>query len=221
MRLVELGPARLVERGRAGCARPGRTRPFCGPTGLLAAAAAALFLSPAGDAQAQTVPDPVARLELEVRGGLTVGSLSDSQGALDIAPKPSFDVLARVQATPSVAIVGGFFRTSFGCEEGFCFDRDITVLGTHGGVGGEWSAGSFWTRGLLLLGTTRAGTRGPDPSLGGGVHLGAGLSVSAGRFRFLPGASYRWLSASVEDSGAHAVALSLDLGVSFNLRGNP
>ena len=90
-------------------------------------------------AGAMVMPGTVgAQTQAEVRGGLTVGSHSASAAALDIAPAVSFDVVLKRQVTPSIAVFGGFFRTAFGCEEGFCKDRNLTVVGNHGALGGEW-----------------------------------------------------------------------------------
>lgn len=160
-----------------------------------------------------------AQIQAEVRGGLTVGSHSASAAALDIAPAISFDVVVKRQMIPALAIFGGFFRTAFGCEEGFCTDREILVVGNHGALGAEWSGGVPWVRAGLLFGTTRAGTEGETPEIGAGIHASAGLSIGSGRFRFLPGVSYRWLSASTASASDHAVALALDLGFGIRMGG--
>lgn len=179
-------------------------------TRILVATVAGVALTPASAA---------AQFQAEVRGGLTVGSHSGSAAALDVAPAMSFDVVVKRQLMPSVAIFGGFFRTSFGCEEGFCKDRDILVVGNHGALGAEWSGGVPWIRAGLLFGTTEAGTLGEAPTAGIGLHAAAGLSVGSGRFRFLPGVSYRWLSANTASASDHAVALALDLGFGIRMGG--
>ena len=160
-----------------------------------------------------------AQTQAEVRGGLTVGSHSASAAALDVAPAVSFDVVVRRQMTPSFALFGGFFRTAFGCEEGFCTDRDLTVVGNHGALGAEWGNGGPWLRAGVLFGSTRAGSEGESPEMGIGVHGAGGLTIGVGRMRFLPGVSYRWLSANTATSSGHAVALALDLGVGIQLGG--
>ena len=160
-----------------------------------------------------------AQIQAEVRGGLTVGSHSASAAALDIAPSMSFDVVVKSQMMPSIAVFGGFFRTAFGCEEGYCTDRDIMVVGNHGALGAEWSRGAPWIRAGLLFGTTQAGTEGEPSKPGIGMHAAAGLAIGGGRFRFLPGVSYRWLSASTASASDHAVALALDLGFGIRMGG--
>ncbi len=160
-----------------------------------------------------------AQTQAEVRGGLTVGSHSASAAALDIAPAVSFDVVIKRQVTPSIAVFGGFFRTAFGCEEGFCKDRNLTIVGTHGALGGEWGMGSAWLRGGVLFGSTRVGTEGEPAEPGVGAHAAAGLNIGIGRLRFLPGVSYRWMSAATATSTDHAIALALDLGFGIQLGG--
>ena len=174
------------------------------------AAVAGAVLTPASGA---------AQFQAEVRGGLTVGSHSASAAALDIAPAMSFDLVVKRQMLPSMAIYGGFFRTSFGCEEGYCKGREILVVGSHGALGAEWSGGVPWIRAGLLYGTTEAGTLGEAPEAGIGIHTAAGLSIGSGRFKFLPGVSYRWLSASTASASDHAVALALDLGFGIRVGG--
>ena len=160
-----------------------------------------------------------AQTQAEVRGGLTVGSHSASAAALDIAPAVSFDVVIKRQVTPSIAVFGGFFRTAFGCEEGFCKDRNLTIVGNHGALGGEWGMGSAWLRGGVLFGSTRVGTEGEPAEMGVGAHAAAGLNIGIGRLRFLPGVSYRWMSAATATSTDHAIALALDLGFGIQLGG--
>ncbi len=193
---------------------------------LLTASLAASLALPAGPLATQP-PPPVSAanpggfsgLQMEVRGGLTVGSHSASAAALDIAPQLSFEALVKKSFTPRLSAFAGFARTAFGCEEGFCRDKNISIVGNHGVLGGELNYGTPWLRGALLFGTTRAGEEGEDPEVGVGFQFGAGLSIGSGKFRFLPGASYRWLSASTASASDHASALSLELGFGYALGG--
>ncbi len=195
-----------------------RRTPLLGAAVLAAAALVGAALVP-GSAMAQQTGSASGQTQVEVRGGLTVGSHSGSAAALDIAPALSYDVVVKRQMTSTISAFGGFFRTAFGCEEGFCKDREITVVGNHVAAGAEWRSGTPWLRAGLLFGTTEAGIDGDAPKAGVGVYGAAGLSIGSGRFRFLPGASYRWLSAGTESSSDHAVALALDLGFGFQIGG--
>jgi hypothetical protein len=138
------------------------------------------------------------------------------------------DVVVRRQILPAFGVYGGYFRTSFGCEEGYCKDRDpsITVVGNHGVLGVEWgppgmkqSAAIPWVRGGVMFGSTRAGTEGDDPEPGIGFHVAAGLTVGSGHFRFMPGLSYRRMSATQGADKGHATALAADLGFAYQLGG--
>lgn len=171
----------------------------------------AAFLSPAS-AAAQT--------QAELRSGLTVGSHSASAAALDISPALSFDVSVRRQMWRRFALFAGFHRTAFGCDDGYCKDQDITVVGNHAALGAEWGSGGPWLRLGVLVGATNAGTGGDDPSLGLGMLGSAGLSVGTGRVRFMPGLSYRWMTANSASDADRAIALALDVGVAVQVGGS-
>jgi len=186
--------------------------------GLAAILSGAAFAFPGEGAsqtavpQAQSSQTQVGTIQVEARGGLTVGSHTASWAALDIAPAVSFDLVVRRQMWPSFALFAGYYRTAFGCEEGYCTGRDITVTGNHGAFGAEWGSGGAWLRLGALFGTTSAGTDGDDPEMGAGILGAAGLTVGSGRVRFLPGVSYRWMSANSASDADSAIALALDIG---------
>lgn len=163
--------------------------------------------------------------EAEVRTGLSVGSHSASGAALDIVPKISVDVVFKRRVNSSWAAFGGYYRTAFGCEEGFCTGLDPAIVGNHAVLGAEWAPdvpglrGQPWARGGVLFGSTEAGMGGDAPQFGPGIDVGAGAVVSFGRLLLLPGVSYRWLSANTTSRSAHAVALSMQLGLGIKLTG--
>jgi hypothetical protein len=171
------------------------------------------------------LPGSVAgQMQAEVRGGLTIGSQTDSYAALDIAPAISLDVVIRRQVTPAFAVFGGFFRTAFGCEQALCKpnqedDPAVTVVGTHGVLGVEWGSGGPWLRSGLMLGTVQVTDRGDAPEMGIGLHAAGGLTVGSGSFRFLPGLSYRWMQSKSASDNAKSIALSLDLGFAYQISG--
>ncbi len=163
--------------------------------------------------------------QAEVRTGLSVGSHSASRAALDIVPKISVDVVFKRRVHPSWSAFGGYYRTAFGCEEGFCTGLDLSIVGNHGVLGAEWTPdvpwlrGQPWARAGLLFGSTEAGMGGDSPQFGPGIDVGAGAMVSFARLLLLPGVSYRWLSANTSSRSAHAVALSFHLGFGIRLSG--
>jgi len=167
---------------------------------------------------AMLVQSPAAgQTHAELRGGFTVGSHTGTAAGLDFAPALSYEALVVRQITPRLSVYGGYVRTAFGCEEGFCLDRDLTVTGNHGVLGAEARQGWAWLRLGLLLGVTEVGTEGESPDLGPGIHAGAGFTLGSGRISFRPGLSYRWLSAKTSSSADHAVAVGVDLGVGIRL----
>jgi hypothetical protein len=167
---------------------------------------------------AALVPGPaVGQTRAELRAGYTVGSHSGTAAGLDMAPALSFEALVVRPITPLLSVYGGFARTTFGCEEGFCLDRDLTVTGNHGVVGAEARKAWAWLRLGLLLGKTEVGSEGEPPDLGPGIHVGAGITLGSGRLSFRPGVSYRWMGASTSSGSDHAVALAGELGVGILL----
>jgi len=153
------------------------------------------------------------QIDVEVRGGAAIGSHTGTAAGLDRLPRFSYEALVLLGVKPGVGVYGGFVRTAFGCEEGFCLDRDLTVVGQHGAVGVELTRGSPWLRLGLLVGVTEVGTEGEASDLGLGVHGALGFTIGSGRVRFLPGLSYRRFSAGSQASPDHATAVTVDLGV--------
>lgn len=174
---------------------------------------------------AAQMPDWLARSGVEVRGGMSVGNHSESAAELDLAPEPSFDIVLKTEIVTTLSVFGGFYRTTFGCEEGFCTGREITIVGNHGALGAQWVpdlpqlAIGPWVRAGLLVGTTRAGTLGASPDVGIGFEFGAGLQRDFGRVSAFPGVSYRYLTANTPSSSAYAVVLSAHLGIAIELGG--
>jgi hypothetical protein len=154
---------------------------------------------------------------VELRGGFTAGSHSATASGFDFAPGPAFQALVIHQIKPRISLFGGYARTTFGCEEGFCLDRDLTVSGSHAVVGAEGSTGWAWLRLGVLVGSIEVGTEGESPDTGPGFQVGAGVSGNWGRLSLRPGLSYRWMSANTPSSSDHAVALGADLGIAVRL----
>jgi hypothetical protein len=151
-------------------------------------------------------------------GGFAVGSYTATAAGLDLAPRLSFQAVVYRGMTPRLGLYGGYARTAFGCEEGFCLDRSLTVTGNHGLLGVQVGDQGPWVRLGLMLGTVAVGSEGEAADLGAGIHGAAGLTLGAGRLRFLPALSYRWLSANDALGSGHAVAMALELGVRYRLR---
>jgi hypothetical protein len=154
---------------------------------------------------------------VEVRGGLAVGSHTATAAGLDFKPALSVEALVVRRTSSRFSVYGGYDRTAFGCAEGFCLERDLTVVGNHGVLGMEVRAAGPWLRLGVLFGATEVGTEGDPYDRGPGLHGAAGYAVGSGRVSFRPGLSYRWMSAKTASTSDHAVALSLDLGLGIRL----
>jgi hypothetical protein len=157
-----------------------------------------------------------AQTHAELRGGLSIGSHTATAAALETVPAFSYQALVVHRVSPRLSALGGYVRTAFGCAEGFCTGRDLTVTGGHALAGAEWGSGGPWFRVGLLFGATSVGTEGESADPGLGLMGGAGLAVGRGRVRLLPGVSYRWLIANTPSRDDHAVALTVDVGVSIS-----
>ena len=155
----------------------------------------------------------------EVRGAYTIGSHTATAAGMEKAPAVSFEVLVIRQVTPLFSVYGGYARTAFGCEEGFCVDLSPTITGNHGVLGAQAHKAWAWARVGVLFGKTEVGSGGESPDMGPGLHVGVGGLVGTGRLQLTPGVSFRYLSASTPSSSDHAVALGLDLGVRVRLGG--
>ena len=158
-----------------------------------------------------------AQTYVELRGGFTAGSHTATAAGFDFAPKLSYEALVIRHITPLLGVYGGYMQTAFGCEEGFCLDRDLTVTGSHGVLGAEARKAWAWLRLGLLLGVTEVGTEGEDPDLGPGFQARAGVTFGWDRITLRPGLSYRRMGANTPSSSDHAVAVGADLGVAIRL----
>lgn len=157
-----------------------------------------------------------AQIYAEVRGGTAVGSHTATAAAMELEPGLSVAGMISLQTSGVLSLYAGFVRTQFGCSNGFCTDRDITFAGNDARLGLSLSRGGPWMQVGLLYGGT--GTDGDKLNGGIGVEAGLGLAFSAGKLRFSPGLIYRRHNASTAIRKDHAVSLSLDLGIGFQLR---
>ena len=163
-----------------------------------------------------------AQLNVEVRGGLAIGSHSATYAALELVPSLTGDVLASWQFRDALLLFAGATRTSFGCDDGLCHGK-VLITGLHGIVGAEYRWRMLWGRmggmfGQLAIGTVlnrgllstpRLATRSWGPGVYGA--MGARLSLPfLSRAEVVPGFSYRWMS-----GGGRAVCLTGDLGFSI------
>jgi len=151
------------------------------------------------------------QLTLDVKNALTIGALSTSESGVQSKPGWSLEASLGYGLNPSLSVFGGYARTIFGCDGGFCSGIDVKVSGNHGILGLEFNKGAPFARAALMYGKT--GVTGADTAEAGlGIKLGAGGSFGDS-VRIRPGLSFSWMDASTADLSANATAFSLELGV--------
>lgn len=156
-----------------------------------------------------------AQISVEFKNALTVGNHTATRAAFELEPAYSFEILVAKRVGPIATLYAGYSQTSFGCAEGFCEGRDVTVSGSHGTVGVEVNKGLSWLRFGLLFGTTTVNETSEGVKSGVGFRGGAGVTFPMSRLRIRPGVSYSWMSANSADRDDHATALSLELGIAW------
>lgn len=165
-----------------------------------------------------------AQFSVELRGGGAVGNHQPAAAGLETGIAPAFSAAAEVRVHSLVSLYAGYSRASFGCEEGFCTDRDVTF--TSSGIGSGLRldpSGLPWLRtGLVYHGLevqSADGTEDWDPGIG--YEIGSGLSFSPGRrIHLLPGVSYRRHLATADGVEATTSLLIAEIGVRISLGGS-
>jgi hypothetical protein len=156
------------------------------------------------------------QVAVELRGGGAIGNHVPAAAGLGTQPGPSISGALEYGVRPDLSVYGTYTRASFGCEDGFCAGRDVTMTSSGVGAGVRFHPGKLpWVRaGLLLAGTnvdTSTGSSSVDPSLG--FELGGGISVpAADRVEIVSGLAMR--------SGAgdeRTTVLNFEVGVRVRL----
>lgn len=178
----------------------------------LAGAVVLAAVSPAPAAAQQVI--------VELLGGAAIGNYTDTDAGLDVVPGPAFGVLLELRPTETLAGYAGFTRSSFGCEEGFCSGRDVSMTSQGIVLGGRWAPGIPWVRaGLAFQGLTLR-AEGPDSRFdpGPGFEVAAGVEVPLWRqIRVRPGVTWLRHDASTELGGGHVSLLAFQVGVAMGV----
>jgi len=179
----------------------------------------ALALATLG-ALAAASPAAAQRLVVELSGGGAVGNYTETGAGLDLVPGPAFGARVELWATPTLAGYAGVTRATFGCEEGICTGRDLSLTSQGLVAGAQWSPGIPWVRTGLALQTLAIRDADVDESFdpGLGFELAAGADVPLwGRFRVRPALQWLRHDASTDLGDGHVSLLSLQLGVAMEL----
>lgn len=182
---------------------------------VLAVVLGALALAPLAPARAVAQA-----VRAELSAGVAVGNYTSSEAGLDLLPRPAFGALVEVWPARTLAGYVGFTRSTFGCNEGFCTGRDVSMTSQGLVAGARWSPGIPWARvGLAVQGLTiRGGGSDESSDVGLGVEAAVGVELPAWRqFRLRPGVRYLRHNASTNMGEGHVALLALDVGVAMDV----
>ncbi|MEJ2503389.1 MAG: hypothetical protein P8177_08780 [Gemmatimonadota bacterium] len=185
----------------------------------LAATALAIgaALAAAGTAGAQA-------LTVELRAGAAIGNYSETEAGLETVPGLALAGQVEAAVSGSVAAYAAFTRATFGCEDGFCTGRDVTLTSQGLTAGVRWTPWWAWARAGLAYQWLDLEAGGEDPTHadpGLGFDLGVGLAFDLpGRVELRPGVTYRRHAANTEDGDGTAAVLAAEIGVAVGLGGS-
>ena len=150
-------------------------------------------------------------LELELRGGMAVGSHSTTYAGLELHPRPSFNLMAKIEWWEHSIFIDGSYA-SFGCaDEGFCVPEDpIDVRQMSVAMGLELSRSLAWARLGGGFGKTAIGS---VSGFGPALVAGTGVRLESGPWGLTPGVSYRWM----RSGDSSTVIMSADIGLTYRL----
>lgn len=163
-----------------------------------------------------------AQLALEVRGGGTIGNHAPAAAGLETVVGPAWAVALEQRVLPLASLYLGYSRSSFGCEQGFCTDRDVSFT-SHGLAAGArlHPRGLPWLRaGALYHGVeTRAEGASESREAGPGFEVAAGFVIPLpGPASLLPGLAYRRHSSRGDDASRPTSLLGAELALRIPLR---
>lgn len=154
-----------------------------------------------------------AQVAVELRAGAAIGNHLPAAAGLETSTRPSLAASVEVSPLSFLSLYGTYVRSAFGCQEGFCEDRDVTVTTSGVGAGGRLHLPRLpWVRaGVVHLATSVAADDGDHTiPAGPAFDLGTGLTLRVGGvLELLPGITYRAHFAP-ED---RTTTLSAELGV--------
>ncbi len=167
-----------------------------------------------------TVSTPVCaqRVTGEARLGTTVGSHTATAAGLEMLPGPSIGLLVEVGVNELVGVYGGLVQTSFGCESGFCTNRDVVIKGRSAAGGIALRRGWAWTRIGLLFGVVEPESADSSSAAGIGLDGSVGVEFRIGPVIFTPGAVLRRHDGGGGANSERAASVGVDFGIAFLLR---
>ena len=150
-------------------------------------------------------------VELEARGGMSIGSHSTTFAALEVLPQPMGELLVKKSWRNLAFVIGGLY-SGFGCAEGFCSgSRTMRIRHYSATAGLELREGIAWFRGMAGMGMSEIrGIRDRGPA----ANLAAGVRIPVGPLTVAPGVTYRWMQSESE-----TIVLDAGLGFTYSIGG--
>ncbi|HST58660.1 MAG TPA: outer membrane beta-barrel protein [Longimicrobium sp.] len=174
-----------------------------------------------------TVPAQAQRgLAVEVRGGASAGNYAGAASDFEVAPLPSLSATASYGVTERIGVYAGISHSSFGCDTGFCADREMRFSsgGLDGGVELRLPvAASPWLRAGLVSHSLHfhSGVAQESEARDGQETSGVGFSAAGGvelrlgrRLSVTPGVRYVRYGAAGDDGVALLVG---DVGLKIRM----
>lgn len=174
------------------------------------------LLATAALAALAAAPASAQRFAVELRAGAAVGNYTATAAGLDIAPAPSFGATVEARLGDAFSGYGGLTRVAFGCNEGFCRNRDMSLVSTGGVAGVRWTPGLVWARAGVAARVLRVSADGRNPTTtdpGVGWDLGAGVELSVAGFQVRPGLTYLRHGADGGGGDGRVAVLALEVGL--------
>lgn len=173
----------------------------------IAATLLAIGLAPAAPAAAQ--------VSVEGRVGGAVGNHVPAAAGLETLPGLSLTGLVEYAPVSSASIYAGYSRASFGCEEGFCTDDEVTITTQGFGAGVRVHHGRLpWLRAGALFYDSAISTSGGDHQNDAilGFEVGAGYDIPVyPRLAIVPGIYFR-----SQPGDDRTTVVGADVGVRFS-----
>ena len=179
-----------------------------------------LLCGAATPAVAQRIPDLPLTLEVRLGAGAPTGDFADPAAGVDAEAGFGFEVGARLNVTPTVALYGAYQWMEFGCAECETAEIDGDVLDSGGEIGARADlpfqrAGlAPWVRAGILFHelefSGEGGSLRSDAAFGFGIGAGVAVPLQRG-LTLLPGIHYRTYSADFEFEELSLRNLSTDV----------
>jgi hypothetical protein len=165
---------------------------------------------------AAAVTPAEAQLSAELRAGAAIGNHVPAAAGLQAKPGLALAGSVEYMAVPLASVYASYVRAAFGCDDGFCTDRDVTVVTRGVGAGVRLHRERLpWLRAGVLIYDAKVDADDRSGSVDAklGFEVGAGWSVELrDGVSLLPGLFFR-----SQSSDQRTTVLGADLGVNVRI----